>query len=391
MEGATTRLSISTAHAGFCMRTGFSVIVRRMWAILREAFAGASPATRGQVRWLVVFWGVLLALQIWDSRNGRGAAGVAEFMSALFGMTGLALLGLANALQQAMAEVASRRERSRDPALQQVLIALPVLGFAAGALLSAATVLMLLRALLGAELFLATAGIVVYGGLLIVAHRTVARSTRTLFAHASQNATLAAEARSDAAAAQVQALQARMNPHFLFNALNTVASLVRSNPRAAEEVVENLSDVLRRTLERSSGTSGTLRDEVDYLRAYLALEQQRWGDRLRVEWHVDVAALSAELPPLVLQPLVENSLKHGLAGSLDGGTIRVSARTDADRLLLDVQDDGIGFARGWREGTGLGNLRQRLLAHYNGDASLDVSAQPSGARVAVNLPFTCAS
>src|SRR5512145_769247 len=158
----------------FVREPGFSVIVRPMWPILRDAFAGASPATRGQVRWLAVSWGVLLALQIWDSRNGRGAAGVAEFMSALFGMTGLALLGLANALQQAMAEVASRRERSRDPAIQQVLIALPVLGFAAGALLSAATVLMLLRALLGAELFLAITGIVVYGGLLIVAHLTVA-------------------------------------------------------------------------------------------------------------------------------------------------------------------------------------------------------------------------
>ena len=362
-----------------------------MWPIVREAFAEASAATRVQLRWIVVSWILLLGLQIWDSRDGRGPAGVAEFLSAVLGMTGLALLGLVHALQQVMAEAASRREHSRDPALQDVLIALPVLGFAAGALLSAATVLMLLRALLGAELFLAIAGIAVYGGLLVVAHRTVARSTRTLFAHASQNATLAAEARSDAAAAQVQALQARMNPHFLFNALNTVASLVRSNPRSAEQVVENLSDVLRRTLERSSGTSGTVRDEVDYLRAYLALEQQRWGDRLRVEWNVEDAALPAELPPLVLQPLVENSLKHGLTGSLDGGTIRVSARTDADRLLLAVQDDGIGFARGWREGTGLGNLRQRLLAHYNGDASLDVSAEPSGARVAVNLPFTCGS
>jgi len=391
MKAATTRLANPTADGVFCMRTGFSIIVGRMWPIVRDAFAGASAATRGQFRWIALSWIVMFALQVWDSRNGRGAAGVAEFLSAVFGMTGLALLGLAHGLQQAMAEAASRKEHSRNPALQEVLIALPVLGFAAGALLSAATVLMLLRALLGAELPLAITGIAVYGGLLVVAQRTVARSTRTLFAHASHNATLAAEARSDAGAAQIQALQARMNPHFLFNALNTVASLVRSNPRAAEQVVQDLSDVLRRTLERSSGTSGTLRDEVEYLRSYLALEQQRWGDRLRVEWNVDDAALPAELPPLVLQPLVENSLKHGLTGILEGGTIRVSARASADRLLLAVQDDGIGFARGWREGTGLGNLRQRLLTHYNGDASLDVSNHSSGARVAVDLPFTCAS
>ena len=219
-----------------------------MWPIVRDAFAGASAATRVQLRWIAVSWIVLFALQVWDSRDGRGASGVAEFLSAVFGMTGLALLGLAHGLQQAMAEAASRKEHSRNPALQEVLIALPVLGFAAGALLSAATVLMLLRALLGAELPLAIVGIAIYGGLLVVAQRTVARSTRTLFAHASHNATLAAEARSDAAAAQIQALQARMNPHFLFNALNTVASLVRSNPRAAERVVQDLSDVLRHVL-----------------------------------------------------------------------------------------------------------------------------------------------
>ena len=375
----------------FVWTPGFPLSSAGMWPIVRDAFADASVATRVQLRWIAVSWMLLLALQFWDSRDGRGAAGAAEFISAVFGMTGLALLGLAHALQQAMSEAASRREYRRDPALQEVLLALPVLGFASGALLSAAAVLMLLRALLGTELLLAITGVVIYGGLLILAQRTVARSTRTLFAHASQNATRAAEARSDAAAAQVQALQARMNPHFLFNALNTVASLVRSNPRAAEQVVENLSDVLRRTLERSAGTSGTLRDEVDYLRAYLALEQQRWGDRLHVEWNVDDETLRAPLPPLVLQPLVENSLKHGLTGRLEGGTIRVCARTAAGRLLLAVQDGGIGFAQGWREGTGLGNLRQRLLAHYNGDASLDVSSQPSGSRVAVDLPFSCAS
>ena len=110
-----------------------------------------------------------------------------------------------------------------------------------------------------------------------------------------------------------------------------------------------------------------------------------------MEWNVDDEALSARLPPLVLQPLVENSLKHGLTGSLNGGTISVSARTASKRLQLAVQDNGIGFARGWREGTGIGNLRQRLLAHYDGDASLDVSSQPSGSRVAVDVPFTCVS
>jgi LytS/YehU family sensor histidine kinase len=139
-------------------------------------------------------------------------------------------------------------------------------------------------------------GTIAYGAMLVFAAHTVMRSTRTLFMHATQHAAAAAEARSEAAAAHVAALQAQMNPHFLFNALNTVASLVRSDPRAAEHVVENLSDVLRRTLERSAGTAGTVREEVEYVRAYLALEQQRCGERLRVEWSIPDHALEHPLP-----------------------------------------------------------------------------------------------
>lgn len=363
-----------------------------MWPIVRDAVAQASDAIKVQFRWIVLSWFALLVLQSWDSRDGRGAAGVAEFLSAVLGMTGLGLLGIAYTVQRAMEEAAVRNARARDAAaVQEVLLALPALGFGAGAALAAATVLMIVRAILGAELPLAIAGTLLYGGFLFAAQRTVARSTRTLFAHASNSAAMAAEARSDAAAAQIQALQARMNPHFLFNTLNTVAALVRSDPRTAERVVEHLSDVLRRTLERSAGTSGTLRDEVEYLRAYLALEQQRWGDRLRVEWKIDDEALSAQLPPLVLQPVVENSLKHGLSGTIEGGAISIAARVAGGRLLLAVEDDGPGFPRGWKEGTGLGNLRQRLVAHYDGRATLDAGNQPSGARVAIDLPFTCAS
>jgi signal transduction histidine kinase len=363
-----------------------------MWPIVRDAVAQASDAIKVQFRWIVVSWFVMLALQSWDSRDGRGAAGVAEFFSAVLGITGVGLLGIAYTIQRAMEEAAVRKARTREAAaVQEVLIALPALGFAAGAALAAATVLMILRGILGTELPLAIAGTVIYGGLLFAAQRTVARSTRTLFTHAANSAALAAEARSDAATAQIQALQARMNPHFLFNALNTVAALVRSDPRTAETVVEHLSDVLRRTLDRSSGTAGTLRDEVDYLRAYLALEEQRWGNRLRIEWNIAEEAVSALLPPLVLQPLVENSLKHGLGGTLEGGAISIGARVAGDRLLLSVEDDGAGFPRGWTEGTGLGNLRQRLIAHYDGQATLDVSNQPSGSRVSIEVPFTCAS
>jgi signal transduction histidine kinase len=358
-----------------------------MWRIVRDAFAQASPAIRSQFRWIVLFWLVIVAGQSWDSRDGRGPAGVAEFLSAILGASGMALLGVAHTLQRTMQEVTELRRPAGEAAgLQQVLLALPALGFAAGVMLGAATLLMVLRALLGAELPLAIVGTIAYGAMVALAAYTVMRSTRTLFTHATQHAAAAAEARSVAAAAQVAALQAQMNPHFLFNALNTVASLVRSNPAAAEHVVENLSGVLRRTLERSSGTTGTVREEVEYVRAYLALEQERWGERLCVEWNVSGQVLEHALPPLMLQPLVENALRHGLSARMDGGHLRISVGQSADALTLTVEDDGPGFSRGWREGTGLGNLRQRLQTLYGGGAALLVSDAPSGARVTVSLP-----
>jgi len=362
-----------------------------MWPIVRDAFAGASPGIRSQVKWIVGFWLLMIALQIWDSRDGRGPAGVAEFFSAILGASGVALLGLAHTLQQTMHEAALRRQPSGHVvALQQVLLALPVVGFAAGVMLGGATLLMILRGLLGAELPLVVIGTLIYGSLLLLAGMTVTRSAQTLFAHATRHAAAAAEARSEAAAAHVAALQARMNPHFLFNALNTVASLVRSDPSAAEHVVENLSDVLRRTLERSSKTASTVRDEVEYVRAYIALEQERWGERLRVEWDVADDALDQALPPLMLQPLVENALHHALGARVDGCRIRIILSMAADAVTVTVEDDGPGFPRGWREGTGLGNVSQRLETLYGNAASLHVEDAAPGARVTVSVPRTVA-
>ncbi len=127
-----------------------------------------------------------------------------------------------------------------------------------------------------------------------------------------------------------------MNPHFLFNALNTVASLVRSNPRAAEHVVENLSDVLRMTLARSAERMGTVDDELRYVQAYLALEQERWGDRLRVEGDVGEDARRWPLPPLTLQPVVENALRHGIGSRLVGGDrVRKTSATAGHSLTSD--------------------------------------------------------
>lgn len=357
-----------------------------MWPIVREALADASPPIRSQLRWVVALWCGLVLLQFWDSRNATGAGGVAEFLSAVLGVTGVALLGAAHTLQRTMDEAAARpRPREDADALQQVLLALPALGFASGVVLGAAAALMVLRALLGTEWLLIVAALLAYGAMLLFAGHTVTNSARTLFRHATNQAALAAGARSQAAAAQLAALQARMNPHFLFNALNTVASLVRSNPPAAERIVENLSDVLRQTLRRSAGAMGTVQDEIEYVRAYLALEQERWGSRLLVEWDVDEAAWSRLLPPLVLQPLVENALAHGIGSRLTGGAIRITVRA-GDSLTIRVTDDGPGFPARWKEGTGLGNLRERLQAIYGERASLDVAGEAGGAQVTVTVP-----
>jgi signal transduction histidine kinase len=358
-----------------------------MWRIVADAFAQASPGLRRRVRWMAAAWVVVVVAQAWDSSDTSGPAGAAEFMSAVLTASSGALLGLAYTLQRAMQEMTERPGPAGEPeAVQKVLLALPLLGFTAGVMLGGAALLMVVRVLLGSKLLLAVVAAAVYAALAVAAGRTVTRSAETLFAHATRHAAAAAEARSQAAAAQVSALQARMNPHFLFNALNTVASLVRSDPRRAERVVEDLADVLRKTLDRSAGTDGTVREEIEYVRAYLALEQERWSDRLRVNWEIAPDALDHPLPPLMLQPLVENALRHGLAARLDGLRLRIGVDVDGSDLRVLVEDDGPGFPRGWREGTGLGSVRQRLRSMYGDAASLRVENGAGGARVCIVVP-----
>jgi two-component system sensor histidine kinase AlgZ len=358
-----------------------------MWPIIRDAFRDASPQIRSQIQWVGLFWAAMVMLQIWDSADGRGVSGLAEFLSALLATSGAALLGVAYGLQRTLDDSAGRgRPAGEQAAVDQVLIALPALGFASGVALGGATMLMLVRLLLGTEWQLAIAGFAAYSFLIVIAARTVLDSSRTLFRHATANAAAAATARGEATAAQLAALQARLNPHFLFNALNTVAALVRTNPPAAERVVENLSDVLRATLQRTAATTGTVKDEVAYVRAYLALEQERWGGRLSVSWNVAEEALDLALPPLLLQPLVENALRHGLGGRLEGGSVRIDVTLENGELLMRVTDDGVGFPQTWREGTGLSSVRRRLESAYGPAARMSLGQGGRGASVAVRLP-----
>ena len=197
--------------------------------------------------------------------------------------------------------------------------------------------------------------------------------------------------RAEAAAsrAQLGALRAQLNPHFLFNALHSLAALVRHDAGRAEEALERLGGLLRYALDEA-GDRVPLQQEWDFVRDYLQLEQLRLGDRLRVEESFDAEARGALVPPFTLQPLVENAIRHGVARVPEGGRVRVTARVRDGRLTLRVEDDGPGCAPAeWISAPGLGlrSLRERLAASYAGDARFDVATSPgAGFAASVELP-----
>jgi two-component system, LytTR family, sensor kinase len=190
--------------------------------------------------------------------------------------------------------------------------------------------------------------------------------------------------------ARLHALALELQPHFLFNTLNGIAALVRSDPRTAERMVVTLSDLLRLTL--ASGKAGplTLREELRQLELYLGLQQMRHGSRLTVRTDVPHDLEPARVPPMLLQPLVENALSHGIGGRPGLGTIGVRAWREGDRLWLAVEDDGVGIpAEGpTREGIGLSNTRARLAALYPDEHEFRIERRPEGGtRVLIGMPY----
>lgn len=183
------------------------------------------------------------------------------------------------------------------------------------------------------------------------------------------------------AGARFSALQAQLNPHFLFNTLNTVTVLVRDGDKAgATRMVEQLSDILRRTLNPNRANEVTLGEELELVREYLSIEQARFSDRLRPEFAVDEAVLGAAVPGFAFQHLVENAIRHGIAKRPEAGRVRVAARREGNTLALTVSDDGPGFdpSAASPKGHGLENTRERLTALFGTRASL-VLARDAGA------------
>jgi hypothetical protein len=203
------------------------------------------------------------------------------------------------------------------------------------------------------------------------------------------------ELRSDLQKAQLMALRMQLNPHFLFNTLHTIGALVRDgNHRGAVEMIERLGDILRHVLDCEAAPDAPLREEIVFLRKYLEIEQVRFGDRLRVSWQVDPGSAEVPVPQLILQPLVENALRHGLAPRARPGTLTIGARVDGQQLELRVADDGVGlpadFAARKNGGVGLANVRARLSQRY-GDAaclSLRAAEATTGVTALVVLPLS---
>jgi hypothetical protein len=194
--------------------------------------------------------------------------------------------------------------------------------------------------------------------------------------------------------AELRALRAQVNPHFLFNALNTLGYLMRTAPERAFRTLLDLTRLLRAVLKRSGGDFATLGQELELVRAYLAIEGERFEDRLRIVIDVPEPLQASLVPPLVLQPLVENAIKHGITLRAEGGEVAIVARRHEsdDTLILQVVDTGMGASdsrmeAGRRQGLGLASIERRLAAYYGPRASFEIASQPGlGTRATLRIP-----
>lgn len=209
--------------------------------------------------------------------------------------------------------------------------------------------------------------------------------------HKEQEATkLMARARQQ----ELAALKAQINPHFLFNTLNSISATLRHDPEQAREMIAKLAGMMRYALDSSSRDRVPLREEVTFARKYLALERHRFSDRLDATVNVDAdeTAMDTAVPPMVLQPLVENALRHGIGPSETGGEVEVWIRTNDNRILVSVEDTGVGPGEAdplspETDGVGLTNTSTRLVRTFGSDASLHTTPnEPTGFTVWFSLP-----
>ena len=197
------------------------------------------------------------------------------------------------------------------------------------------------------------------------------------------------QARAELAQAELRALRAQVNPHFLFNTLNSIAALIAENPAAAEELTTRLAEAFRYTLATSDRSHAPLGDELAFVRSCLEIERTRSGDRLRVEEAIEPGLDGVPVPTLLLQPLVENAVLHGVGARREGGTVRIAARREGAHLVLEVADDGpgLGGAGERANGFGLRSVRERLALAGPPHAVHIESTPGAGTRVRITLPM----
>lgn len=230
-------------------------------------------------------------------------------------------------------------------------------------------------------------GLLVYWGTLIVAHAF------EYYRQLQAGKTRAAELASQLAQAQLAALKMQIHPHFLFNTLNSIAALLHKDVEAADLMIARLSDFLRLTLQNPEASETTLAQELEFLKTYLEIEKIRFQNKLTVEMKIEPDVLAAKVPNLILQPIIENAVRHGVARQTSVGRLKIQARRTDDRLLIKIEDNGPGFNSNGNlkkggGGVGLANTRGRLEKFYGEDFNFEIS-ENSGSRgttVALDVP-----
>ncbi len=232
-------------------------------------------------------------------------------------------------------------------------------------------------------------------GLLVYALITIGYQAAASRRIAREREAVASRLRADLAEAKLASIEGQLHPHFLFNALNSIAALVREDARQAETMLELLSDLLRATLRTNPIQEVPLDEALRLAEQYLAIEQVRFQDRLRATFDATAAARQGRVPQLILQPLVENAVRHGIAPLEKGGSVRVAASVEDGILRITIDDDGIGYGRAPASkastGRGISSVRA-LLAHlYGAEQRFEVKArQPAGTSVSIELPYRTA-
>ncbi len=196
-------------------------------------------------------------------------------------------------------------------------------------------------------------------------------------------------------AARLDALKMQLHPHFLFNTLNGISTLMYRDTATADRMLTKLSTLLRTALDRSDVHELPLSEELSFLEEYLAIERLRFGDELSIQFQIEPELKNSIVPSFLFQPLVENAIKHGFEGGSRAGTITISCRQEDNKMLVEVSDDGVGLDADkdvMTSGVGLSNLHDRLSRMYGSDFEMSlIDGDPSGLRVILSFPYRSSS